>query len=222
MALSRLTKLDPDKKAKIIRIATEEFAERGYEKASLSRIITRCGMSRGALYYYFADKDDLYATVLDEFSSALLDIWSGDPPQQAPAFAHVDSPEAYWKEWMFSYQRSIRYYVQQPSGSQLLWQAVHTRTSGTSHPAQNALAARMRQWLREALERGQQISAVRADLPEDLLFETVAGVAEGFARWLAQKWSGIDEGQIDELARLAAGFLQRVAEPVPDRIAGLA
>ena len=77
MALPRFAKLDPTKKATIIAVATEEFARQGYEKASLNRIIVRCGMSRGTLYYYFADKEDLYETVIRDFSGTILDLWSG-------------------------------------------------------------------------------------------------------------------------------------------------
>jgi AcrR family transcriptional regulator len=77
MSLARFSKLDPAKKAQIIRVATEEFAERGYERASLNRILVRSGMSKGSLYYYFADKDDLYRTVLKAYSDRMLQIWSG-------------------------------------------------------------------------------------------------------------------------------------------------
>lgn len=216
MALPRFAKLDPARRAMILSVATEEFAKRGYEKASLKRIIVRCGMSRGALYYYFADKDDLYETVIREFCGTLLDLWSGgEPGKKGSAFSRAETSEAYWQEWVVHYRRSIRYYLQNPVVSELLWRSIRTRASGTSHPVLNEVADRMRAWVRDALSRGERIGAVRADLPEGLLLDTAFGMLEGFARWLERGLRESSDGRIDEYARLVSGFLRRVAEPVP-------
>lgn len=214
MALPRFAKLDPDKKAMIIRVATEEFADRGYEQASLNRIIARCGMSKGALYYYFADKDDLYETVLDLFCGAMLVRWSGGTSEQIPAFAKCETPEDYWQEWIAHFRRSMSHYLENPVEAELFRRSLRTRASGTCHPALNTVASRIREWIREALRRGQQIGAVRTDLPEELLLDTSFGMMEGFDRWLAQELEALREGQVDELAGLVVRFLRRMAEPV--------
>ena len=64
MPLPRFDKLDDPRKRAILAAAAEELAERGFAGASYNRIIERAGISKGAMYYYFADKDDLYRTVL--------------------------------------------------------------------------------------------------------------------------------------------------------------
>jgi AcrR family transcriptional regulator len=220
MALPRFAKLDPTKKATIIAVATEEFARQGYEKASLNRIIVRCGMSRGTLYYYFADKEDLYETVIRDFSRAILDLWSGDAEGGGEAFSGARTSAAYWEEWVAHYRRSIRYYLQNPVVAELLWRSIRKRASGTSHPVLNEVADQMREWVRQALIRGERIGAVRTDLPQGLLLDTAFSMLEGFARWLARGWSESSEDRIDEHARLVSDFLRRIAEPLPARSAG--
>src|SRR5437762_7531540 len=74
MARPRFEKLDPKLRASILNVAAIEFAEHGYEAASYNRIIERSGLSKGAIYYYFDDKEDLYATVLrDALQRLVLD-----------------------------------------------------------------------------------------------------------------------------------------------------
>jgi hypothetical protein len=94
---------------------------------------------------------------------------------------------------------------------------IRSRASGTSHPALNEAADQIREWIRQALKRGQDLGAVRSDLPEGLLLDTVFGMLEGFDRWMVQTWMGLSEDQVDEMARLATGFLRRIAEPVAVR-----
>lgn len=41
-------------------------AERGYRDATLDEVAKRAGYSKGAVYWHFASKDDLFFTLLDE------------------------------------------------------------------------------------------------------------------------------------------------------------
>ncbi|MGH7620186.1 MAG: TetR family transcriptional regulator, partial [Gemmatimonadaceae bacterium] len=53
MVNDRFDNLDPDKQQRLFEAAADEFADHGFESASLNRIIERAGMSKGSLYYYF-------------------------------------------------------------------------------------------------------------------------------------------------------------------------
>lgn len=46
-------------KDKILAAALDEFSERGYHGASIDDIAARAGVTKGAVYYWFEDKDDL-------------------------------------------------------------------------------------------------------------------------------------------------------------------
>src|SRR5579863_9763219 len=50
---------------RLITVATELFAERGYEATSLDAILERAGASRGSLYHHFTGKDRLFEAVVE-------------------------------------------------------------------------------------------------------------------------------------------------------------
>lgn len=56
----------PEEKHKmILACAIDEFAEYGYDGASISRMVAKAGIAKGSFYQYFENKDDLYAYVID-------------------------------------------------------------------------------------------------------------------------------------------------------------
>ena len=55
-----------EKKKRIIDVATKEFAKNGYHDASISSIAGKSGISVGAVYKYFENKQDLFLTIVDE------------------------------------------------------------------------------------------------------------------------------------------------------------
>lgn len=65
--------LNDEKKNQIIKTALKEFAENGFAKASTNRIVTECGISKGSLFKYFTDKEDLYFYLIDFASGNMKD-----------------------------------------------------------------------------------------------------------------------------------------------------
>jgi AcrR family transcriptional regulator len=57
--------LPEEKRQTIIDVAIEEFAENGFEAASINRIVANSGISKGSFYQYFADKLDLFMHLVD-------------------------------------------------------------------------------------------------------------------------------------------------------------
>ena len=55
-------RLPTEKSTGVVDAAISEFARYGYERASLARIIAIADTSKGALYYWFDDKEDLFVT----------------------------------------------------------------------------------------------------------------------------------------------------------------
>ena len=49
---------------KLLKSAKKEFIEKGYMKASLRNICKDAGVTTGALYFFFQDKEDLFAKVV--------------------------------------------------------------------------------------------------------------------------------------------------------------
>lgn len=56
----RLQQMDPKKREKLIRAVIGEFSSLPFEKASTNSIVKRAGISKGLLFHYFKDKQELY------------------------------------------------------------------------------------------------------------------------------------------------------------------
>lgn len=57
---------DKETKSKLLLSARKEFMEKGYNKASLRNICKNAGVTTGALYFFFKDKEDLFAAIVEE------------------------------------------------------------------------------------------------------------------------------------------------------------
>jgi len=63
---------------KILGAAFHEIYRRGFQSASLDRIVAEAGVTKGALYHHFPDKASLgYAVVDDVIRGHLLNRWLG-------------------------------------------------------------------------------------------------------------------------------------------------
>lgn len=61
-------------KKQILAAATEEFSACGFGNASLRHICSKAGVTTGALYAYFKDKDDLFTQVITPATSYIMDL----------------------------------------------------------------------------------------------------------------------------------------------------
>ena len=59
---------------RIMTAASELMAERGNTNFQMSEVSERCHMSKGSLYYYFADKDELIGAIFNESVDDLVDV----------------------------------------------------------------------------------------------------------------------------------------------------
>lgn len=55
---------DRETKEKLLASAEHEFMEKGYQGASLRNICKNAGVTTGALYFFFKDKDDIFASLV--------------------------------------------------------------------------------------------------------------------------------------------------------------
>src|SRR5437588_172704 len=58
--------------AALLDAAAETFAQRGFEAATMDEIAERVGLTKGALYYRYKSKEDLFIALLDERCRAYI------------------------------------------------------------------------------------------------------------------------------------------------------
>lgn len=57
--------LDSSKQEKVLDAAIDEFAEHGFNLASMNRMVQRLGIAKGSLFQYFGSKEGLFRFVFD-------------------------------------------------------------------------------------------------------------------------------------------------------------
>ena len=65
---------DYEKRELLIKAAKEEFLEKGYNKASLRNICSKAGVTTGALYFFFENKEDLYEEIVGRGKNELTKL----------------------------------------------------------------------------------------------------------------------------------------------------
>lgn len=65
---------DKEKRELLIDSAKKEFMEKGFMKASLRKICADAGVTTGALYFFFKDKEDLFGAIVDKPYNELMEI----------------------------------------------------------------------------------------------------------------------------------------------------
>lgn len=86
--MARKTKAEAERtRLQIIEAARREFHTRGVARTTLEQIAAAAGVTRGAVYWHFRNKEDLFLAMrqnvflpmVDGFNEALLSAHAGDP-----------------------------------------------------------------------------------------------------------------------------------------------
>lgn len=70
----KIRKGSSDKRAKIIAAARELFLSDGFDRSSVDAVAAKAGVSKRTVYDYYGDKQNLLLAVVEESSSAVLDM----------------------------------------------------------------------------------------------------------------------------------------------------
>lgn len=197
MARARFDNLDPAKQESILSVAAQEFAENGYSKASVNRIIEAAGLSKGSLYYYFEDKSDLFSTVLERAITRLL---------EAAGWFDLENttPENFWDTTLEMTHRAMALAGQDEWWVQL-GRAYHRfMDDAEDQEAVQRLLDFGRDWWSGLVERGQSLGVIRNDLPLSLLVDAAVAIDNAGHRWLTEHW---EELPPEEFNRVVEGWV---------------
>lgn len=187
MPLPRFYKLSQDKQQRLLGAAREEFAARGYDKASLNRIIAATGVSKGAMYYYFSDKADLFATVVEDAMVEIVEAVGPLPP--------FDDIAGFWQAIRQCLERASAFVTSRPDHADL-GRAIYQNHGGVL----DGLVARGTALFESLLRAGQKVGAVRDDIPLAMLARATAGAAVAIDGWIAENLETLESAELSRLA----------------------
>lgn len=177
--MPRTKQADPLARRQILAAALEVFSKQGYAGTTLDDITAAANLSKGAIYWYFESKADLFATLLGErssiFSEILLDAARGAPGPLAAL-------QAMWHRWMEA--------LETDRGYQAYVRLAHLRVEVADEPSEGLDARRTEERRVQALVTERILAAVAAaELPPGLDIEAAVlnfvGVGNGLVRaWL--------------------------------------
>jgi AcrR family transcriptional regulator len=206
MSPRRLEKLDAERRERLFQSAAEEFAERGYDAASLNRIIERAGMGKSSLYYYFDDKADLFTTIVERAVALLIKEIGGLDPARLTAETYWDELEALCRAATELSARDV-WYVRL---GRLFYQLRGNRREGG---ATDRMFRAARAWIETIIRRGQELGVVRTDLPTTLLVDGTLGLGEALDRWFVGHWDDFDTAERAQLASQQLSLFRRLLSP---------
>lgn len=211
MPKRRFDKLDPEVQGRILKAAALEFGTHGYADASLNRIVEQAGISKGSMYYYFEDKEDLFAMVLQDLEERSAELAK---PQLEKLTA-----ETFWPSIAAALRAGLKMVVETPwiQGFFQLFSEM-LRNPPTEGPLV-AWHARMVKRQTDCLRRGQELGVVRTDLPLEFLFEILNGVQLANGRYLTKRFAGLSLEEQQELATKLIDIEKRILLPVPPEMA---
>ena len=71
MAKGARARRKAERPGEILEAAFEEFAQRGFAATRLEDIAERAGVTRGAVYFYFENKEEVFVAMVRELSRPL-------------------------------------------------------------------------------------------------------------------------------------------------------
>ena len=187
-----------DAREALLEAAAEVFAERGYSEATIDQIAAKAGYSKGAVYWHFEGKDDLFFTLLEERVDRpmreSMQLLASAPPDQDMApegsrmFGELAAAERqsmildqeYWSLAIRDPKLRARYAKRQREMRDTFARALKARAEhlGTPDAARNAEeVATLLLSVARGLSREKLISP--GDVPDHILGEAFATIYAG-------------------------------------------
>lgn len=139
---------------KLLKSAMAEFSENGYMKASLRKICADAGVTTGALYFFFKNKNDLFAAIVDTPLKELCRLLNEHYTQDAEEMAG-DDPAVMTAEYHIETHGSMEQLVEYMYKYYDVFMLLLTKSQGSDY--ENAVDKVV-----DMTERGFRISAEKA------------------------------------------------------------
>ena len=206
MPYPRFEKLPEAKRTHLLDVAARELAAHGFADASINRILERAGMSKGAAYYYFEDKLDLFLAVVRYCSERLRLIDQSVDP------ARLDAA-TFWPTFAVLHREPLLRSYEQPWLFGALKAAGRLPAETREREPVAHLAAEITGYAMAFLKRGQALDVVRTDLPDELLFTWLQGLDRASDDWLLAHWSELDREAVARISDQTVEAMRRTLAP---------
>ncbi|HLQ82058.1 MAG TPA: TetR/AcrR family transcriptional regulator [Bacillota bacterium] len=180
MTHQRQERMRPARRWRLVLAAATEFAEHGFEQASVNRILAACGMSKSSLYHVVDSKADLLDLVVRDLAASIAGHWSPPAPDE---FA-----DDFWGT-AGQVVAGLGALAATDTDFGLLGRVFHLSADS---PATGEVFAAVGSWLDDVLAVGRRTGAVDDGLPADLQAQVVLAVLRAFDEWTLRHVTEMD------------------------------
>src|SRR5215469_2755764 len=176
--MPRPKQADPLARRQILAAALEVFSRQGYAGTTLDDITAAANLSKGAIYWYFDSKADLFATLLGERASIFSEVLEDAARSAGSPLAAL---HAMWLRWMEA--------LETDRGYQAYVRLAHLRVEVADEPREGMDARRAEERRAQAIVTERLLAAVAArELPAALDVEAAALSFVGAGGGLVRAW----------------------------------
>jgi AcrR family transcriptional regulator len=204
MPRQRFERLKKEKRERILQTAAKAFAAAGFEQASMNQILDEAGISKGAAYYYFDDKADLYATTVHHYLTTLVNTLD--------LSVEGLTAENFWPQTRELYLSQFRNSYEQPWVFGVIRSATHVSPELLASSDLAGYVTYFQDAIAALLQKGQELGLVRTDLPQPLLIRMFMAVDEAADQWFMINWDDLSPSQVESIAAQIFETLKRLIE----------
>lgn len=188
----------PARRRRLVLAAATEFAEHGFEQASVNRVLAACGMSKSSLYHVVDSKGDLLDLVVRDLAASIAAQWSPPAPEE---FA-----DDFW-DTAGQVVAGLGTLAAADPDFGLLGRVFYLSADS---PATGEVFAAVRSWLDDVLAVGRRTGAVDDGLPADLQAQVVLAVLRAFDEWTLRHVTDVDDAGARDLVNHQLAALRRL------------
>lgn len=104
-------KTTEDRRQKVLEVAIDAFALNGYNATSINDIAKKAGISIGAMYSYFASKEDLFLTIINNAYFLMEEILNEVKESSRDIYDCVERMLSASREFSFQYPKLNQLYL---------------------------------------------------------------------------------------------------------------
>lgn len=157
---------------RLIEVARQLFAEKGFEATSVQDIVATAGVTKGAMYHYFASKDDLLAEIY-----ARVLRWQ---MERLETFVHQDAPVA--ERVHAAAADVVVTTIEHLDSTIVFFRSLH-QLSPAQQSEVRAARRRYHAEFRGMLLEGQEAGVFRDDIDADLVVDYFFGSVHHLPMW---------------------------------------
>ena len=205
MARPRFQQLPRERREEILGVAAAEFARSGFHGTSYNQLLERLQFGKSSAYYYFEDKRDLFLTALQHcYAAYFAAIQQLERPTNGDGF------------WDYVHRTAVLGYefmLEDPTAAHLI-QCMQREKALLGELVSSELLASLQNIYDAVIRDGQRLGAIRSDMPQSLLVDTVRTLAMTFDRWfITARSQGGDAPAPEQAATLYTDVVRRICAP---------